>query len=153
MNRVLRLGLMMPIMLLMTGAAAWVATGGGGYGGTPDYYPVTVRMWLNDSFVGGIEPAVPSITEETTVLSMLAAGNDLIRVGADAPRCPVMTVAWVSPDPGTPAGAQVYSATIRCAQQPVPEPDAEPAAVPANHTYDDLGSLTFRDIQRAMGEP
>ena len=72
-------------------------------------------MWLDDAFVGGIEPAAPGVTGQTAVLEMLAAGNDLVYVDDMAPRCPVWTVAWVSPAPGTPPGAQVYNATIRCA--------------------------------------
>ena len=116
MNRVLRAGLLALGMMGVIGAAAWVGTGGGGLGGSADYYPVTVRMWLNDSFIGGIAPAVQAPTPEASVLEMLAAGNDLIFVDGDAPRCPIWSVAWVSPDPGTPAGAQVYNATIECAQ-------------------------------------
>ena len=122
MNRVLRAGLLVPTMLVVVGVAAWVWSGGGGLGGSPDYHPVTVRMWLNDSFIGGIEPAVPAPTPEASVLEMLAAGNDLIYVDDDAPRCPVWSVAWVSPEPGTPAGAQVYNATIECARSDAASP-------------------------------
>lgn len=121
MNRTLRAGLLVLGMMVLTGAAAWMGGGGGGYGGSPEYYPVTVRMWLEDAFVGGIEPAAPGVTPEAAVLEMLAAGNDLIYVGDADPRCPVWTVAWVSPAPGTPPGAQIYNATIRCAA-----PDARP---------------------------
>ena len=80
-----------------------------------DYYPVTVRVWLNDSFIGGVEPAMSGTAPET-VLLMLAAGNDLIYVPDDAPRCPVLSRAWVSPAPGTPPDAQIYNATIQCEQ-------------------------------------
>ena len=130
MNRTLRAGLLMLGAMVLTGAAAWVG-GGGGYGGSPDYYPVTVRMWLDDAFVGGIEPAAPGATRQAAVLEMLAAGNDLVYVDDAAPRCPVWTVAWVSPMPGTPSGAQVYNATIRCAA-----PDARP--IPDAPTLGDL---------------
>ena len=142
MNRVLRAGLLIPVILFGLMGAAWLGSGGGGYGGSPEYYPVTIRMWLNDSFVGGISPAVTHGTTEATILGMLAAGNDLIHVGPDAPRCPVMTMAWVNPEPGTPRNAQVYSATIRCAQpdNTLYEPTTQ------SHTPD---SMTFDDIRRA----
>ena len=117
MNRVLRTGVMMLGVLALAGAASWLLTGGGAYhAGSPDHYPVTVRMWLNDSFVGGIRPAAGWPGMEASVLEMLAAGNDLIHVGPDSPRCPVWSVAWVSPAPGTPPGSQVYDATIQCAR-------------------------------------
>ena len=121
MNRVLRAGLMIPAIMFVVMGAAWVAGGGGGYGGTPEYYPVTVRLWLNDSFVGGISPAITILPDEVGVLDLLAAGNDLILVDDDAPRCPVWSVAWVSPAPGTPTNAQVYNATIRCAKPDQPQ--------------------------------
>lgn len=116
MNRVLRAGLYIMGIAVMCGVSAYII-GGGGYGGTSEYYPVTVRVWLNDSFIGGVQPAV-SGTTPNAILGMLAAGNDLIYVTDDAPRCPVLSVAWVSPVPGTPANAQIYNATIQCAQSP-----------------------------------
>ena len=131
MNRVLRAGLLALGLMLFVGVAAWVGGGGGGYGGSPEYYPVTVRMWLDDAFVGGTGPAPPGITPGAAVLEMLAAGNDLVYVDDEAPRCPVWTVAWVSPAPGTPLGAQVYKAAMRCAA-----PDASP--VPDAPTLGDL---------------
>lgn len=124
MNRVLRAGLLVPAILFVVAGAAWVGSGGGGLGGSSDYYPVTVRMWLNDSFVGGIAPTVLPLPADIGVLEHLAAGNDLIFVEDDAPRCPVWTVAWVNPAAGTPPNAQVYNATIRCAQPDASLPDA-----------------------------
>lgn len=135
MNRVLRAGLMIPVLLFVVAGAAWMAGGGGGYGGTPEYYPVTVRLWLDDSFVGGISPALTSLPGEAGVLDLLAAGNDLIFVDDDAPRCPVWSVAWVSPVPGTPPNAQVYNATIRCAEYDV---KPLPAAEPWQNSFQDL---------------
>lgn len=136
MNRVLRAGLFVLGMLVAVGAAAWVWSGGGGLGGSPDYYPVTVRMWLNDSFIGGIAPAIQAPTPEASVLEMLAAGNDLIYVDVDAPRCPVWSVAWVSPEPGTPDGAQVYKAAIECARSDAP--GQNPAGRPGEFTLGEL---------------
>ena len=125
MNRVLRAGLLVPGVIVLACMAAWVGGGGGGYGGSTEYYPVTVRMWLDDAFVGGIGPAAPGVTPEAAVLEILAAGNDMVYVDDEAPRCPVWTVAWVSPAPGTPPGAQVYNATIRCMTPDAPPvPDA-----------------------------
>lgn len=142
MNRVLRAGCILLGLLVIAGAAAWSLTGGGTYVGSPDYYPVTVRLWLADSFVGGIAPAVPAPTSAASVLEMLAAGNDLIFVDGDAPRCPVWSVAWVSPRPGTPPDAQVYNATIRCAQ---PE-----GAAPAPTGRPDDG-ITLRELLEQVG--
>lgn len=148
MNRVLRAGLFVPVVLFAVAAAAWLGSGGGGYGGSPEYYPVTVLMWLNDSFVGGVSPAAAHGTTEAAVLGMLAAGNDLIYVEPGAPRCPVMTVAWVNPDPGTPGNAQVYSATIRCAQSgnaTYGQGDTQNGAVPDTSE----GVMTFAELRRA----
>ena len=132
MNRVLRAGLFIPVVLFLVAAGAWMGSGGGGYGGSPEYYPVTVRMWLNDSFVGGVSPAVPAGTTGVAVLGMLAAGNDLIYVEPGAPRCPVMAVAWVNPDPGTPGNASYVAGT--------------------NGTMPD-DMMTFAELRRAWNSP
>lgn len=113
MNHPLRLGMMLLCVLSASAAAAWIAGGSWGHG-TPDHYPVTVRLWLEDSFVGGIQPAVG--VPEASVLELLAAGNDLIFVDADAPRCAIWSVAWVTPAQGTPPDARVYNATISCSE-------------------------------------
>lgn len=150
----LRAALFMPLVLFGMMAAAWLGGGGGGYGGSPEYYPVTVRMWLNDSFVGGIEPAITTGIQETAVLEMLAAGNDLIYVGPEAPRCPVMTVAWVSPERGTPMDAQVYSATIRCAASPAVQPNGtQQADVQNGSAYEFGDEMTLEELRRAWESP
>lgn len=135
MNRMIRAGLLIPVILFLVAAAAWIGSGGGGYGGSAEYYPVTVRLWLNDSFIGGIAPAMTSGPSDVIILDMLAAGNDLIYVTPDAPRCPVMSIAWVNPIHNTTPNAQVYHATIRCAQ-----PD-----------YVYHPSMTIHDILREWG--
>ena len=113
MNRVLRGGAILFAMLVITAAGALAV------GGLPaehaTHYPVTVRMWLDDAFIGGVMPVAPGVTGEATVLELLAAGNDLVYVGDDAPRCPVWTTVMVSPAPGTPPSARTYNATIHCA--------------------------------------
>lgn len=116
MNRVLRIGIMILGVLALAGATSWSLTGGGAYTGSPDHYQVTVRMWLNDLFVGGIQPTAGWSAMEASVLGMLAAGNDLIFVDPDAPRCPVWSVAWVGSAPDTAPGSQVYNAMIQCSR-------------------------------------
>lgn len=154
MNRVLRAGLLIPVVLFGLMAAAWFGSGGGGYGGSSEYYPMTVRMWMDDSFVGGIAPAITTGITDTAVLEMLAAGNDLVYVEPDAPRCPVMTVAWVRPDPGTPANAQVYSATIRCAQPDNTRYEFDDITGAANNnTVPPDHSMTFDGLRRGWGLP
>lgn len=125
MNRVTRAGLMVLGVMCVTGMAAWLLGGSGkydGYGGSGEYYPVTVRMWLDDAFIGGIQPVGITTPHEGIILEMLAAGNDLIYVDEQSPRCAVWSVAWVRPAPNTQPDARVYNATIRCSGPDVSPP-------------------------------
>ena len=111
-NRILRFGLLFVGCCFVIILAGYTNSGQ-----NTESYPITVRVWLNDSFVGGVGPAIHGTTPDA-ILYSLAAGNDLVYVTPDAPRCPVLSTAWVTPVPGTTPNAQIYNATIQCDDTP-----------------------------------
>ena len=115
MNRIFRLSIILFGFLFLIGAFSFIFVSDiPKYDIKPNEFPITVRMWSGDIMIGGISPALPAFSEEDRLVSLILAGNDVIHVQPDAPQCPIMSIAFVTPDEDIQPNTRVYSGTVRC---------------------------------------